>query len=178
MESQPTPNEDPQSRGDCAPPKRQRGEDQVPFDPGPGGCVLSCPYRRRNPRRFNIRDHQTCATDVFLDIAQVKLHVRTHHLTCTHHLKCPRCHRVFFTLNDVSAHLAVPTSQICELSSEGMPVDPEDGIPFEVERTIRESMKETGHIVKLWAQLWRLLFPEDTTVPHPCELISSLCNVS
>ncbi|KAK0639174.1 hypothetical protein B0T16DRAFT_449952 [Cercophora newfieldiana] len=164
---QPTHTSSSQASRDGAPSKRQRGEDHVTIEPGTGVGVLTCPYRRRNPRRFNIRDHQACATDVFLDMSQVKLHVRTEHLTCLHHLKCPRCHRVFLTLDDVSAHLAVPSSQICALAPEDMPVDPEDGINFELERVLRESMKETGNIVKMWVDLWRLLFPQDTEVLSP-----------
>jgi hypothetical protein len=104
-----------------------------------------------------------------MDMAQVKLHVRTHHLTCWHNLKCPRCQRVFLTIKDVSAHLAVPTSQICELAPDDMPVDPEDGVNFEVERILKDSMKETGNIIKLWNTLWRVLFPQDTKVLPPCK---------
>ena len=33
---------------------------------------LSCPYRKRNPLRFNIRDHMPCATASFTDIPAVK----------------------------------------------------------------------------------------------------------
>ena len=33
---------------------------------------LSCPYRKRNPVRFNVRDHQNCAVQSFPDIAQLK----------------------------------------------------------------------------------------------------------
>ncbi|KAK5661413.1 hypothetical protein OQA88_11313 [Cercophora sp. LCS_1] len=32
----------------------------------------SCPYRKRNPLRFNIRSHQKCALTTFPDISQVK----------------------------------------------------------------------------------------------------------
>jgi len=32
----------------------------------------SCPYRKRNPRRFNIRDHTSCATAWFDDVPHVK----------------------------------------------------------------------------------------------------------
>jgi hypothetical protein len=31
-----------------------------------------CPFRKRNPLRFNIRDHVTCATAFFADISSVK----------------------------------------------------------------------------------------------------------
>jgi len=157
--------------------KLQPEEYEVTGNPGPGVGVLTCPYRRRNPCRFNIRDHQSCATDVFLDMSQVKLHIRTHHLTCLHSLKCPRCQRVFLTLDDVSAHLAVPTRRICELSAERVPINPEDGISFEIDKHLRASSKETGNIFKMWTELWRLLFPKDEKALPPCESWSSLWEI-
>lgn len=39
------------------------------------GCIVSeysCPFRKRNPLRFNVRDYQTCALSSFPDISQVK----------------------------------------------------------------------------------------------------------
>ena len=33
---------------------------------------LSCPFRKRNPLRFNIRDHPTCATTFFPDMYSLK----------------------------------------------------------------------------------------------------------
>ncbi|KAK4442224.1 hypothetical protein QBC34DRAFT_444342 [Podospora aff. communis PSN243] len=163
----PTLRDEAETPKSISPQKRQKEDDHVPENLSPGVGILTCPYRRRNPRRFNVRDHQSCAMGVFTDMAQVKLHVRTNHLTSWHNLKCPRCQRVFLTLKDVGAHLAVPTSQICDLAPDDMPVDPEDGINFEVERSLRGSMKETGNIIKLWNALWRELFPQDTRVLPP-----------
>lgn len=34
--------------------------------------AYSCPFRKRNPRRFNIRDHSACAMSQFPDISKVK----------------------------------------------------------------------------------------------------------
>lgn len=33
---------------------------------------LSCPYRKRNPFRFNVRDYQSCAVASFPEISQLK----------------------------------------------------------------------------------------------------------
>ena len=33
---------------------------------------LSCPFRKRNPVKFNVRDHQSCAVQSFPDISQLK----------------------------------------------------------------------------------------------------------
>jgi hypothetical protein len=36
------------------------------------GGDLSCPYRKRNPRRFNVRDHEECANRSYKDISMLK----------------------------------------------------------------------------------------------------------
>lgn len=36
------------------------------------GGDLSCPYRKRNPRRFNVRDHEECANRSYKDIPRLK----------------------------------------------------------------------------------------------------------
>jgi len=33
---------------------------------------LSCPFRKRNPVKFNVRDHQNCAVQSFPDLSQLK----------------------------------------------------------------------------------------------------------
>jgi len=33
---------------------------------------FSCPYRKRNPLRFNVRDHQTCANQPYTSMANLK----------------------------------------------------------------------------------------------------------
>lgn len=70
-------------------------------------------------------------------------------------------------LSEVSAHLAVPSAQICELTSEDMPIDPEEGITFEVSEAVRLGMKEKGDVWEVWSGLWRLLFPGDGKVLSP-----------
>jgi hypothetical protein len=38
-----------------------------------GGITnFSCPYRKRNPLRFNVRDYYVCATHSFADMSQLK----------------------------------------------------------------------------------------------------------
>jgi hypothetical protein len=39
---------------------------------GSGITNFSCPYRKRNPLRFNVRDHYVCATHSFADMSQLK----------------------------------------------------------------------------------------------------------
>ncbi|KAI5928768.1 hypothetical protein F4810DRAFT_705700 [Camillea tinctor] len=42
-------------------------------------CYFSCPYRKRNPRRFNVRDHSSCATKKLRGIHELKEHIRLVH---------------------------------------------------------------------------------------------------
>lgn len=49
---------------ESAPQKKQKTE-ELDFR-------YSCPYRKRFPRIFNVRDHQTCATQSFSSITLVK----------------------------------------------------------------------------------------------------------
>jgi len=37
-----------------------------------GGSLLSCPYRKRNSHRFNIRDHEQCARNGYRDMSCLK----------------------------------------------------------------------------------------------------------
>ncbi|KAJ4289452.1 hypothetical protein N0V88_006932 [Collariella sp. IMI 366227] len=39
---------------------------------GSGITNFSCPYRKRNPLRFNVRDYYVCATHSFADMSQLK----------------------------------------------------------------------------------------------------------
>jgi hypothetical protein len=48
-------------------------------EPGPSkkakldaGVRMSCPYRKKNPLRFNVRDHRLCALTVFTDTAELR----------------------------------------------------------------------------------------------------------
>ena len=36
------------------------------------GIELSCPFRKRNPLRFNVRSHQCCSTQSFRDMTLLK----------------------------------------------------------------------------------------------------------
>ena len=54
-------------------------ETETLFDQGHGGLDLDmalymypCPFRKRNPARFNIRDHEGCARAPFDSILRLK----------------------------------------------------------------------------------------------------------
>ncbi|KAI1115952.1 hypothetical protein F5Y14DRAFT_408741 [Nemania sp. NC0429] len=122
---------------------------------------LSCPYRKRNPRRFNVRDHAACANKAYATISELKKHITGDHWkkeACV----CERCNQAFGTQDVLVAHL-----ERCPYPPPTQPVlrytDPEDGIDRRTEAILR-SRKSTDQINN-WEALWERLFPGDISVP-------------
>ncbi|KAM7201320.1 hypothetical protein V8F33_003420 [Rhypophila sp. PSN 637] len=140
---------------------------------------LSCPFRKRNAAKFNVRDHQSCAVQSFPDISQLKRHVKNFHKQRTVSLfACPRCKKDMQTKEGVEYHLAVPNESICT-PQEAPPVhNPEDGITSRIEDVLNGRKANTK--VDTWEYLWRTLFPEDLSIPDshfvpPVELEEVQC---
>ncbi|KAK4455411.1 hypothetical protein QBC34DRAFT_67551 [Podospora aff. communis PSN243] len=123
-----------------------------------------CPFRKRNPLRFNIRDHPPCALETYRDMQHLKKHVAEFHASRTP-WRCPRCKKGFSTEDEVSLHLAVPTDQICELIASGPATDPEDGLASTALFSLGD-WRQTANSAN-WTQLWRTIFPQDERVPSP-----------
>jgi hypothetical protein len=124
-------------------------------------CDYSCPFRCRNPIRFNIHDHPQCALYAYRDIHRLKKHIREHHVSRTP-WRCPRCFKHFGTSDDVGAHLAVPAERICELSLEPT-VNPEDGLSSSALFSLRD--RRAAVKIENWTQLYQMIFPQDDRVP-------------
>ncbi|KAH6640322.1 hypothetical protein F5144DRAFT_599024 [Chaetomium tenue] len=124
-----------------------------------------CPFRKRNPARFNIRDHETCARAPFDSIRGLKHHIVTSHgkePSLTRH-RCRRCKQQFETETALEEHLLLPRDQICEVT-EASPVDYENGITEEVVRNLLYG-KADSDPTSTWDGVWTLLFPDDLEVP-------------
>ncbi|KAK0721221.1 hypothetical protein B0T21DRAFT_49240 [Apiosordaria backusii] len=102
---------------------------------------LSCPYRKRNRTRFNIRDHPGCA-NAFQNISILKKHVGDCHLTrpCTIR--------------------ALPQSQQRDQAK-----DVEDGIGKPIADLLTK--RKARLKIHTWESLWQILFPDDKEVPSP-----------
>ncbi|KAK4152298.1 hypothetical protein C8A00DRAFT_16381 [Chaetomidium leptoderma] len=109
------------------------------------GMHFSCPFRKRNPVRFNVRDFQSCAVQPFSDMTLLKRAMRTQ--------------------KALDEHVSVGRDQICTPQKVLSSADPEDGITLGVEELLNER-KADGKIHS-WDSLWRLLFPED------CDILES-----
>ncbi|KAH7008357.1 hypothetical protein EDB80DRAFT_435053 [Ilyonectria destructans] len=142
-----------------SPPERKKVKECVRF---------SCPYRKRNPLRFHVRDHLNCATQSFSSMTLLKRHVTTFHKRkALPTYTCTRCQMSFTTEQDRDGHLRVPLDQICAIQdkSEGFSSqeDPENGITPDIDDVLRD---RRGRVQVLnWGVLWRTLFPGDDTVP-------------
>ncbi|KAH6851352.1 hypothetical protein B0I37DRAFT_373828 [Chaetomium sp. MPI-CAGE-AT-0009] len=127
---------------------------------------FSCPFRKRNPIRFNVRDFQSCAVQSFPDVPQLKRHVKNFHKqTAVLPFTCPRCRRAMGTQNALNEHISVGKDQICDPQAVPPSADPEDGITPGIEEALNER-KADGKIDG-WASLWGCLFPGDIDIPEP-----------
>ncbi|KAK3952826.1 hypothetical protein QBC32DRAFT_211678 [Pseudoneurospora amorphoporcata] len=126
----------------------------------------SCPFRVRNPVRFNIRDHEVCAMTSFESLADLRHHVMSYHRRCAMSHQCQRCKVGFPTQTALDEHLMLPKDEMCDTVPAGTPSNPEDGISEDVDRTLA-----SGNGIQIWDDLWRLIFPMDDQVPssdfHP-----------
>lgn len=173
------PSRRPLKRG----PSDEGDQDQDGFDEGgsPGGPNgngkkakvassedqrLSCPFRKRNPVKFNVRDHQNCAVQSFPDVSQLKRHVKLFHKQKTASpFDCPRCKKNMGAKETLQNHLAVSNDSICTFQEMPSSQDPEDGINAKIEDVLNGRRANTK--VDQWEILWHTLFPNDDPAKVP-----------
>ncbi|KAK1974508.1 hypothetical protein LZ30DRAFT_754671 [Colletotrichum cereale] len=130
---------------------------------------LPCPYRLRNPIRFNVTDKWQCATGKWKNLDELQAHiVKEHKHSGTAQLfQCPRCEKGFSEPAAFRDHLMLPKDKMCD----PRPEDPsaggnvEDGLTAARARDLCNKVK-TGTL-KSWDDLWRWLFPTDKVAPRP-----------
>ncbi|ROW08460.1 hypothetical protein VMCG_03184 [Cytospora schulzeri] len=127
-----------------------------------GSQAYPCPFRRRNPVMFNVRDHEHCARRPFPNIPELKRHIRTHHRKSRLPYHCPRCKMGFSREGDMDEHLMVPVEQMCEAKLATSISSGEDGITEETDRVLADDTKRNKF--QTWEDIWRLLFPGDAVV--------------
>ncbi|ORY60747.1 uncharacterized protein BCR38DRAFT_411867 [Pseudomassariella vexata] len=120
----------------------------------------SCPFRKRNPWRFNVRDkrYRTCALDSFEGMTSLKRHIRNFHgnRVLNRGYRCYRCHKDFATGNELGTHLNLPANQMCEpRAPDNVNTDPEDGITAEIDNILAARNDKR---VQDWDKLWATLF--------------------
>ncbi|KAG8162815.1 hypothetical protein KVR01_007293 [Diaporthe batatas] len=119
--------------------------------------LLSCPFRKRNPTRFNVRNHGGCALAGFPSLSLLKRHIQNIHKKTQSSISCLRCQQTFPDQTALRIHLTQPQS--CSVVSPSGDDDPEDGITDEVLSALTARKREDS--IREWPDLWHCLFPED-----------------
>ncbi|KFA68074.1 hypothetical protein S40285_02561 [Stachybotrys chlorohalonatus IBT 40285] len=120
---------------------------------------LSCPYRKRNPHRFNVRDHHSCAMTYFPKFAELRQHiVKQHKRDDPSAFMCDRCNCDFVTRKDLRDHQRLPKEQMCDIADH----NPESGIdgPTANKLLSRKRANGTSSDVQ-WREIWNIIFPDD-----------------
>ncbi|KAI2632570.1 hypothetical protein GGS26DRAFT_81606 [Hypomontagnella submonticulosa] len=151
-------------------PNRHRRK--VPVRSGTEKEKFPCPYRLRDPARFNVREHHNCANNAYKDMATLKRHIRTCHRQLQLPHTCVRCHKGFRSSDELLEHMRAPPDQICRVVERQSLIDPEDGITDEVDTLLAERKNDTK--VSSWKELWQILFPSDEEIPPPVVEISEV----
>ncbi|GAB1319527.1 hypothetical protein MFIFM68171_09737 [Madurella fahalii] len=121
-----------------------------------------CPFRKRNPYRFNCREWEYCAKAPFKSISELKRHILKYHQHQEFAYKCPRCHVGFVTLEGWNAHITVEPVDMCSTRPGPLPDLANETVPFFVSNRLRNRKDHFD-----WVSLWQTLFPHDENVPEP-----------
>ncbi|KAJ6784783.1 hypothetical protein PWT90_06232 [Aphanocladium album] len=141
-----------------------------------GNLRLSCPFRKRNPQRFNVRDHHSCAMTYFPKFAELRyepscrrntrrrVNKERQHIVKQHKrddpsaFVCDRCNHDFCSRKELREHQRQPKEFMCDLADH----DPESGIdgPTCNKLLSRKRASGTSPAVQ-WREIWNLLFPDD-----------------
>ncbi|RMJ18348.1 hypothetical protein CDV36_002016 [Fusarium kuroshium] len=123
---------------------------------------FSCPYRKRNPWMFNVRDHHICATHSFPTIALLKRHIVSKHQSKDFSFVCNNCGIPFRADLDRRLH---QESGLCFRHRTCYSDDHDNGITEDMHRRLRDRGARNG--VSDWSTLWRTIFPESDHIPSP-----------
>jgi hypothetical protein len=120
---------------------------------------LSCPFRKRNPHRFNVRDHHSCAMTYFPKFAELRQHiVKQHKRDDPSAFVCDRCNRDFHTRKELRDHQRLPKEQMCDISDH----DPESGIDGPTANKLLSRKRASGTSAQVqWREIWNIVFPDD-----------------
>ncbi|KAH6981714.1 hypothetical protein BKA56DRAFT_672516 [Ilyonectria sp. MPI-CAGE-AT-0026] len=120
---------------------------------------LSCPFRKRNPHRFNVRDHHSCAMTYFPKFAELRQHiVKQHKRDDPTAFVCDRCNRDFPTGKELRDHRRLPKELICDITDH----DVESGIDSTTATKLLSRKRASGASTGIqWREIWNILFPDD-----------------
>lgn len=121
-----------------------------------------CPFRKRNPVRFNCREWEYCAKAPFKGMTELKKHIIKYHHQQEVVYQCMRCRERFAKMDDLQSHMMVDAANICQ-ARPGLSSGPdEETVNPSVGARLRSRSEQFN-----WEKLWRALFPNDSKVPDP-----------
>ncbi|KAK4225306.1 hypothetical protein QBC38DRAFT_483382 [Podospora fimiseda] len=139
-----------------------RDDTRDPGDEPSTNVKLRCIFRARNPTRFNVRDHTSCAMTMFTGkhrFSDLRKHVLNKHAVDMEAASCQKCKQGFIDKKSLEFHIE---RENCIYKR----TDPEDGITSETAGKIRFRGRECGPSdQEQWDHLWNLAFPDDTEIP-------------
>ncbi|KAF5006680.1 hypothetical protein FDECE_6972 [Fusarium decemcellulare] len=120
---------------------------------------LSCPFRKRNPHRFNVRDHHSCAMTYFPKFAELRQHiVKQHKRDDPSSYVCDRCNRDFPTRKELRDHQRLPKELMCDIADH----DAESGIDPSTATKLLSRKRASGTSPEVqWKEIWNIVFPDD-----------------
>lgn len=131
--------------------------------------ALPCPYRLRNPTRFNVTDKWQCATGKWKSLDELQAHIVKEHKHSGNDqlFQCPRCEEGFSEPAAFRDHMMLPKDKMCDLRSEDSSTggNVEDGLTAARARDLCDKIK--NETLRSWDELWRWLFPTDKVAPRP-----------
>ncbi|KXJ90792.1 hypothetical protein Micbo1qcDRAFT_234088 [Microdochium bolleyi] len=141
-----------------------------------------CPFRLKDPQRFNVRDHKICALKVFrcnmarkeIGINELRRHIKDEHLLegleRDPRNQCDRCKVFFKTQSDKEGHVK---SGRCEYREHPTSRDPLEGIDIATrDRLVSKKGRQGQHPLKQYHGLCQIIFGDDTEeLPHGHKLV-------
>ncbi|KAH8881751.1 hypothetical protein GQ53DRAFT_848112 [Thozetella sp. PMI_491] len=127
------------------------------------GTKFSCPYRKRNPERFNVRNAWSCSMSSFRSISDVRQHIiKVHTRPEPPVFACQRCKQSFNSQLELDSHLQ--TLEGCAFQE----LDPLEGINPKTLKMFTTTARRTERsALEQWEDLWNGLFPYDDEVKTP-----------
>ncbi|RDW87355.1 hypothetical protein BP5796_03049 [Coleophoma crateriformis] len=126
---------------------------------GESARKLGCPYRKKDPRKYNIHGWRSCVSGGWDSISRVKEHLYRCHMAPP---QCLRCKATFKSDEDRNAHLVETVPCL------NKPGEPPDGITDAKMKALksRKSTNPSQPQSERWKDVYRTLFPNNDA-PEP-----------
>ncbi|KAK3997883.1 hypothetical protein QBC44DRAFT_228949 [Cladorrhinum sp. PSN332] len=119
---------------------------------------FACPFRKHDPHKYNIHDHEVCTIRSWSAISRLKEHLYRRHYK-TH---CQRCKQIFADARELADHEMM--IQGCEVVDGNVPSDITSYQEKQLKSRKNNARKKTDE--EKWREIYELLFPNEP-VPSP-----------